>query len=112
MIPLLQQAVLTDFRSAFILMIAILLVFLVLSLMGGGQNRGMSFGTILTVSITHFLIAAILFYTESNLVEKLEATPDRITLYLFIGILLLTIANPLIYKLRNKSTSSRYRYRR
>lgn len=113
MVPIVQQAVFTDFRPVFILMLAILLVFFVLSLIGGGQNSGVPFSTVLSVSITHLLIAAILFYTESQLVESLEATPDNITLYMFIGILILTIVNPLIYKLRNKNrSSSRYRYRR
>lgn len=112
MLTTVQQAVLTDFRPIFILIFAILLVFLMLALFSGGQNSGISFSTVLTVSITHFLINAILFYMESNLVEKLDATPDNVTLYLFIGILILSIVNPLIYKLRNKNKSSRYRYRR
>lgn len=113
MVPMIQQAVMTDFRPIFILMLAILIVFFVLSLIGGGRNSGIPFSTVLSVSISHLLIAAVLFYTESQLVESLEATPDSITLYLFIGILILTIVNPLIYKLRNRNaSSSRYRYRR
>lgn len=107
-----QQTVLTDFRPVFILMLGILIIFFILSLIGSGQNRGISFGMILTVSIIQFLVAGVLFYIESNLVENLNLTADNITLYMFVAILVLSIVNPLIYKLRAKNTSSRYRYRR
>lgn len=109
---IIQQAVLTDFRPVFILMLVILLVFFVLSFIGGGSNRKITMGMTLTVSITHLLIAGILFFTESNLSEKLDYTADNITLYLFVATIILAIINPIIYKLRNKNTSSRYRYRR
>lgn len=110
---MIQQAVLTDFRPVFILMLVILLVFFVLSFMGGGSNRKITMGMTLTVSITHLLIAGVLFFIESNLLEKLGYTADNITMYLFIATIVLAIVNPLIYRIRNNNnTSSRYRYRR
>lgn len=110
--PIIQQAVLTDFRPVFILMLVILLVFFVFSIIGGGSNKRVTFGMTLSISITHLLIAGILFYIESNLVEQLDYAADNITMYLFVSLLVLAIVNPLVYKLRNKNSSSRYRYRR
>lgn len=108
---LIQQTAFTDFRPVFILMLVILLVFFILSLFRDGERRGINFNLILTVSIVEILIAALIFFTESNLVETYNLEPDNITLYLFIGVILLGVVNPLVYKLRNKA-SSRYRYRR
>ena len=107
---LIQQAVLTDFRLVFIVMLAILAIFLVLSIIPSGRNSNINFATVLTVSIIEVVIAAVLFYTESHLIELFEQTADNLTLYLFIGIIALGIANPLIFRLRN-SGGQRYRYR-
>ncbi|SHE56545.1 hypothetical protein SAMN02745249_00694 [Atopostipes suicloacalis DSM 15692] len=106
---LIQQAVLTNFRPIFIVMLAILAIFLILSIIPRGRNSNINFVTVLTVSIIEVVIAAVLFYTESNLVELFEQTPDNLTLYLFIGIIGLGIANPIIFRLRN-SGGQRYRY--
>lgn len=108
---LIQQAAFTDFRPVFILMLVILGVFFLLSLFRDGERRGITFTLVLTVSIVEILIAMMIFFAESNLVETYEFVPDSITLYLFIGIILLGVVNPLVYKLRNKA-SSRYRYNR
>ena len=106
-----QQAVLTHFRPVFILMLVILSVFLFLTLFKDGERRGITFSLVLTVSIIEIITATMIFFAESNLVETFELVPDDVTLYLFIGIILLGVVNPLVYKLRNK-TSSRYRYNR
>lgn len=106
-----QQAVFTDFRPVFILMLVILSVFFFLSLFRDGERRGITFSLVLTISIIEILIATMIFFAESSIVETYELVPDSITLYLFIGIILLGVVNPLVYKLRNK-TSSRYRYNR
>lgn len=106
---LIQQIVLTNFRPVFILMLAVLLVFLVLSIVPRGRNSNINFLTVLTISIIEALIAAVLFYTESNLVESLEATADSLTLYLFLAIIVLAIANPIIFRYRNRG-GQRYRY--
>lgn len=107
---LIQQTVLTDFRPVFIVMLAFLILFLILSIIPRGRNSNINFTTVLTVSIVEVVIAAVLFYTESNLVETFEQTPDNITLYLFIAIIGLGIANPIVFRLRN-SGGQRYRYR-
>jgi len=108
---LIQQTVLTDFRPIFIAILVILGIFLIISLIRQRGDGIFSFGTVLTVSITQLILAGMLFYTESTLVETLEITADDITLYLFIAIVVLAIINPIIYRLRNRR-SSRYRYRR
>jgi len=108
---LIQQTVLTDFRPIFITMLVILGIFLIISLIRQRGDGIFSFGTVLTVSITQLILAGMLFYTESMIVETLEITADDITLYFFIAIVVLAIINPIIYRLRNRR-SSRYRYRR
>lgn len=107
---LIQQTVLTNFRPVFIVMLAILLIFLLLSFIPRGRNSNINFMTVLTVSIVEVVIAAVLFYTESNLIEDLGLTADRITLYLFLAILILGVVNPIVFRFRNRG-SSRYRYR-
>ncbi|HLR88190.1 MAG TPA: hypothetical protein VK042_00540 [Atopostipes sp.] len=107
---LIQQTVLTNFRPVFIVLLAILLIFLLLSIIPRGRNSNINFLTVLTVSIVEVVIAAVLFYTESNLVEALGLTPDNITLYLFIAIIVLSVANPIVFRFRN-SGGQRYRYR-
>jgi len=107
---LIQQTVLTNFRPVFIVMLAILLIFLLLSIIPRGRNSNINFLTVLTVSIVEVVLAAVLFYTESNLIDELGLTADRITLYLFIAILILAIVNPIVFRFRNQG-SSRYRYR-
>lgn len=106
---LILQNILTNFRPVFTVMIVILAIFLVLSLLRQGDK--VSFGTVLTVSITHLLLGGMLFYTESTLVETIEYTADDITLYLFIAIVVLAILNPVVYRMRNNSSQQRYRYR-
>lgn len=107
---LILQTVLTTFRPVFIVMLGILAVFLVLSFIRQG-DKGLSFATVLTVSVIHLILVGVLFYTESNLIEVTEFTADNITLYLFIGIIVLAIANPIIYRFRNGRNHQRYRYR-
>lgn len=107
---IIQQALFTEFRPVFILMLAILAVFFFLSFFRDGERRGITFSLVLIVSIINTLIAFMIFFVENNLVETYSLTPDRITLFLFIGIIALSLVNPFIYKMRNKA-SSRYRYR-
>ena len=109
---LIQQAVFTEFRTVFITMIVILAVFLILSLIPQGDSP-ITYAMVLVVSIVQLILAGILFYTESELIQQLELTADSMTLYLFIAIVILSVANPVIYYFRNrKSQSSRYRYKR
>lgn len=91
-------------------MLVVLLVFLVLSILPRSRNSNINFATVLTVSIVEGLIAAVLFYTESTLIEKLEFTADSLTLYLFLAIIALAIANPIVFRYRNRG-GQRYRYR-
>ena len=107
---LIQQTILTNFRPVFIVMLVVLLVFLVLSIFPRGRNSNISFATVLIVSIVEALIAAVLFYTESTLIEMLELTADSLTLYLFLAIIALAIANPIVFRYQNRG-GQRYRYR-
>lgn len=107
---LIQQAVLTEFRPVFVWMLIIAFIFLVLSLVPRGRNSKINFMTVMTVSIIEIIVAGMLLFTENNLVETLEMTADSITLYLFIGILVLSIINPILFRKRNSDTQ-RYRYK-
>lgn len=106
---LLPQTVLTDFRPVFALLFLIAVVFLFLSIVPRGRNSKINFITILIVSIIEVLTGGVLLYVESGLVEALGVTPDSITLYLCIGVILISIANPFIFRKRNGRNRS-YRY--
>jgi FtsH-binding integral membrane protein len=106
---LVLQNVLTNFRPVFIVMLVILALFFLISFFRQGDK--VSFATVLTVSITHLILAGVLFYTESTLVETIEFAADDITLYLFVAIIVLAILNPIVYRLRNNRSQQRYRYR-
>lgn len=107
---LILQSVLTNFRPVFGAMVGILTLFLILSFIRQGDN-GVSFMTVLTVSITHLILAGVLFYTESTLIETIDFSADDITMYLFVATVILAIANPIIYRFRNRRSQQRYRYR-
>lgn len=107
---LIQQAVFTGFRPVFITLIAIAVIFLILSIVPSGRNNQLNFLTILIVSIIDIIIASILFFTESEMVQTLELVPDQLTLYLFLAIVVISIISPIIYRVRNRG-GSRYRYR-
>lgn len=107
---LIQQAILTEFRPAFFIMLAIAFIFFVLSLVPRGRNSNISLVTVLAVSIIQVLIGGTLLFVENNLVETFEMTADSVTLYLFIGVLVFSIVNPILFRSRNKS-NQRYRYR-
>lgn len=109
---LIQQAVFTEFRTVFIAMIVILAVFTILSLIPQ-RDSVITHAMVITISVVHLVLGGILFYTESELIQHLDLTADSLTLYLFITIVILSIANPVIYYFRNrKSSSSRYKYKR
>lgn len=108
---LIQQAMFTEFRPVFIVMVAILAIFFILSIIPQG-DRGVSLGTVSLVSGIHLLLGGMLFYTESELIQTLELTADEMTLYLFIAIVVFAILNPIVYYFRNRrQKSSRYNYR-
>lgn len=102
---LIQQAIFTDFRPVFIVMVVILAIFLLLSILPQG-NKGVSFGTVLLVSGIHLVLGGMLFYTESELIQTLDLTADDLTLYLFIGVMGLSILNPIVYYFRNRRRKS------
>lgn len=107
---LIQQAVLTDFRPVFILMLAISLLFFVLSVIPRGRNSKLNFLAVLIVSLVEIAVSGMLLVTESNLVEALDMTPDKITLYLFVAVLVFSIINPILFRRKNRGRQ-RYRYR-
>lgn len=100
-----QQALFTDFRPIFIAMVAILALFLLLSVIPQG-DRGVTFGTVILVSGIHLILGGMLFYTESELIQTLDLTADDLTLYFFIAIVVLSILNPIVYYLRNRRGKS------
>lgn len=102
---LIQQAIFTDFRPVFIVMVVILAIFLLLSILPQG-NKGVSFGTVLLVSGIHLVLGGMLFYTESELIQTLDLTADDLTLYLFIAVMGLSILNPIVYYFRNRRRKS------
>jgi uncharacterized membrane protein YcaP (DUF421 family) len=108
---LVQQATFTGFRPAFIVLLVISLIFLGLSIIPTGRNSQLNFLTIVIVSVINVIVTAVLFFTESEMVQTLALAADDVTLYLFIAILVVSIANPFLFRLRNRNGSrNRYRY--
>ncbi|HAJ70427.1 MAG: hypothetical protein ACTHVM_05495 [Alkalibacterium gilvum] len=95
--------VFTQFRLVFGLILIILGLFLILSILPKGRDAVVTFFSVLVVSITHASVAIALIITENMFLEKLSLEGDSLTFYMFLGILILAILNPIIYKLRNKS---------
>jgi len=104
-----MSEVFTQLRPVFIVIVAILLVFLVLSLIERSQSSGVSLFAIGSVSVTSLLIGTALLIMENQIVNDMGLTGDSLTLYLYIAILVLSIANPIVYRQRNKR-KTRYRF--
>ncbi|GEK91097.1 hypothetical protein [Alkalibacterium kapii] len=95
--------VFTQFRLVFGLILFILGLFLVLSILPKRRDTNVTFFSVLIVSITHAAVAIALIITENMFLENLSLEDDSITFYMFLGILLLAVLNPIVYKLRNKT---------
>jgi hypothetical protein len=108
---LLNAEVFSEFRPIFIMLLIFLGVFLVLSLIPRSSNTKITFFTVLTVSITHALIAGALLVTENWFLGEFQLDGDPMTFGLFVGVIVLAIANPIIYKVRNKNRRSMYSFR-
>ena len=93
----------TEFRLVFGIILAILVLFLVLSLVPKGRNTVVTFFSVLAISISHLAIATALLIVENTFLEDFTLDGDSLTFYMFLGVVLLAILNPIIYKLRNKS---------
>lgn len=104
-----QQRVLIEFRPVFLVMLVISVLFLILSVIPRSRNSNLNFVTVLTVSFIQTILAGTLLYTESNVAESFDFLADRLTVYIFLGILILSIFNPIIFRSRNRG-KSRYRY--
>lgn len=109
---IINMEVFTEFRLVFIVILAILGIFLILSLIPKGRNVVVTFFSVLTVSITHLLIATSLLVTENFFLDSYNLDGDAITFYLYLGIVVLAIVNPIVYKVRNKrSKRNSYSFR-
>lgn len=97
----------TQFRLVFGVILAILVLFLILSLIPKGRDTMITFFSVLAISITHLAIATALLIVENSFLEDFTLDGDQMTFYMFIGILVLAILNPVVYKLRNKSRRRR-----
>lgn len=104
-----QQAIFIEFRPIFLMMLLISVLFLILSVIPRSRNSNLNFVTVLTVSLIQIILAGTLLYIESNIAKNFELLADRLTVYLFLGILILSIINPIIFRSRNKE-KNRYRY--
>ncbi|WP_277630509.1 hypothetical protein [Atopococcus tabaci] len=92
----------TQMRPVFMVIAAILVVFTILALIERSQSSGVSLFAIGSVSVTGLLTATALLVVENQILEKMGWTGDPVTLYFYLAIVVLAIANPLIYRFRNK----------
>lgn len=97
-----DMEIFTQFRLVFGLILAVLVVFTLLSLLPKSQNTGVTFFSVLSISLSHIVIGTALIIVENTFLEDFTLDGDPLTLYMYIGILALGIGNPIIYKLRNK----------
>lgn len=93
----------SQFRLVFSIILAILVIFLILSLIPKGRNTTVTFFSVLAVSITHLAIATALIIVENSFLEDFSLEGDSLTFFMYLGILGLAVLNPIVYKLRNKS---------
>lgn len=107
---LLNAEVFSEFRPVFLVLLIFLGIFFILSLIPKRGNTSITFFTVLTVSITHLVIAGVLLVTENWFLEEFDLTGDRMTFFLFVGVVVLSIINPIIYKLRNRNNTRRSSY--
>lgn len=109
---LFNAEVFSEFRPIFIVLLAFLTLFFFISLIPKERDTKISFFTVLIVSITHATIAGTLLVTENWFLEEFSLDGDQVTFLLFLGVILLAVLNPIIYKLRNRnSRKSSYRFR-
>lgn len=94
--------VFTEFRLVFIIILAILGLFFIFSLVPKGRTPMVTLFSVLTVSLTHAVIATSLLVVENFFLDSFELDGDSVTFYLYLGIILLAVLNPIIYKIRNK----------
>ncbi|WP_028274980.1 hypothetical protein [Atopococcus tabaci] len=91
----------TQMRPVFMVIAAILVVFTILALIERSQSSGVSLFAIGSVSVTGLLTATALLVVENQILEEMGWTGDPVTLYFYLAIVVLSIANPLIYRFRN-----------
>lgn len=104
--------VFTQFRLVFGLILLFLGLFFILSVLPKGRDVTVTFFSVLAVSITHSLIAVALIWTEGVFLDSFSLSGDSITFYMFLAILALSIINPVVYKLKNKTKrKSSYSFR-
>lgn len=96
--------VFTEFRLVFILMLVILGIFFILALIPKGRNTMVTFFSVITVSLTHVMIATSLLVVENYFLEAFNLEGDSLTFYMYLGLVALAILNPIIYKMRNKTS--------
>lgn len=109
---LLNAEVFSEFRPLFIVLLIFLGLFFIISLVPKSANTKITFATVLTVSLTHLIIAGTLLVTENWFLSEFQLDGDSVTFLLFVAVIVLAIANPIIYKLRNKNNKrSSYSFR-
>lgn len=108
---LFNTEVFSEFRPLFIILLVFLGIFFLISLVPKGANTKVTFFTVLTVSITHLVMAGALLVTENWFLSEFQLDGDSITFALFVGVVILAILNPVIYKLRNRNRRSSYSFR-
>lgn len=107
-----DMEIFTQFRLVFGLILAVLLVFTLLSLLPKGQRTGVTFFSVLSISISHLIIGTGLIIVENTFLEDFTLDGDSLTFFMYLAIVGLAILNPVIYKLRNKKRKrSMYSFR-
>lgn len=104
-----MSEIFTQLRPVFMVIAAILVVFTILSLIERSQSSGVSLFAIGSVSVTGLLSATALLAVENQILGEMGWRGDPVTLYLYLAIVVLSIANPLIYRLRN-NRKTRYKF--
>lgn len=108
---LLNAEVFSEFRLIFILLLIFLGIFFFISLVPKRGNSQITFFTILSISISHIVIAGALLVTENWFLDEFQLDGDPVTFGMFVGVVLLGIINPIVYKLRNRNRRSSYSFR-
>lgn len=92
----------TLFRPIFYILLGVLVLTLIVTLIPKGRDSKINMVSILSISITHLVIASALLVIENQVLDRFSLKGDSISFYTYLAILVLSILNPLMYYIRNK----------
>ncbi|WP_208559398.1 hypothetical protein [Marinilactibacillus kalidii] len=92
----------TPFRPVFYILLGFLIVTLIMALIPKSKESKINMVSILSISVTHIVIASALLVIENQLLDMFDLKGDSISFYTYLAVLVLSVLNPVVYYFRNK----------